>query len=334
MVLPEHSTIQRAFDKLAITRLAQSLGVEVPQTTLVGNRCDAHAAASSVRYPTVLKPRTSEEVSADGRLRATGAPMYASDPRQFMAAYDELSRRCHLVLVQEFVQGKGAGYFALMRHGELRAEFAHQRIREMRPTGSGSSLRVSVRPEPRVRSAGLAILQALGWHGVAMVEFRLRSDGTPVLLEVNGRFWVSLPLAVCAGVDFPALLAEMVERGDVEGPSSYRIGVRCRWLVGDLVHLVDVLKGRPKGYPGEFPGRIRTLLNFLVPVRGTYHDNFALSDPLPEVGDWLHFILHRLPMAGKRLLGSRRLTTGEVAPRPNPGKAEAGAADSTRRMQC
>src|SRR5207253_3587624 len=128
---------------------------------------------------------------------------------------------------------------------------AHRRIRDVRPTGSGSAVRESVAPEPGLREAALAILGSLRWRGVAMVEFRVKADGTPVFLEVNGRFWNSLPLAVYAGADFPALLAEMAERGDVEPRFDYRAGVRCRWLLGDFRHLLEVMRGKPAGFPGE-----------------------------------------------------------------------------------
>ena len=43
-----------------------------------------------------------------------------------------------------------------------------------------------------------------------MVEFRKKGSEPPVLIEVNGRFWHSLPLACYAGADFPALLAGMI----------------------------------------------------------------------------------------------------------------------------
>src|SRR5262249_60395245 len=108
------------------------------------------------------------------------------------------------------------------------------------PSMSGSALRFSASTNHRNREAGLAVLRALRWHGVAMVEFRQRSDGTPVFLEVNGRFWTSLPLAIHAGVDFPALLAEIAEFSDTRSRAEYRVGVRCRWLLGDVRHLIEV----------------------------------------------------------------------------------------------
>ena len=217
------------------------------------------------------------------------------------------------MLAQEFIEGAGAGYFALTNEGELRMEFAHRRIRDVRPTGSGSALRESVRPDARVKEAALAILRALRWHGVAMVEFRRKADGTPVFMEVNGRFWNSLPLAVYAGADFPARLAEMAERGDVEAQLDYRVGVKCRWLLGDFRHFIEVLRGAPRGYPGEFPSRLRTLAKICIPARGTLHDNLALRDPLPELGDWLDFLLRRLPAGFKKGAGRREQRDGRHA---------------------
>lgn len=300
LVLPAHELIMRAFNKRQTTELARSLGIAVPVTASISNRFEAERLAESQSYPVVLKAQASEEVSTDGRVLSTGAPRYARNAVEFLRAYDEMSSRCSSLLAQKFVEGVGTGYFALMHHGELRAEFAHRRIRDVRPTGSGSAVRVSVEPDVQVRTAALNLLRELRWHGVAMVEFRKRSDGTPVFMEVNGRFWNSLSLAIYSGVDFPSLLARMAEQGDVEPQSDYQIGVRCRWFVGDFRHLLEVWRGAPKGYPGRFPNRWRALVEFLIPVARTHHDNFTWNDPLPEIGDWLDFVGRRLPARVRR----------------------------------
>jgi predicted ATP-grasp superfamily ATP-dependent carboligase len=296
LVLPEHEDLLRAFDKDETTRLAASLGVAFPKTIVIANGQQAHDVSPSLSYPVVLKARASEDFQS-GKLRPTGPPLYARNSDEFENAYGRISDRAPSVLVQEYVPGEGVGYFALMHHGELRAEFAHRRIRDVIPTGSGSALRVSVAPDPEIRRASLAILSALRWHGVAMVEFRQQAGSPPVFMEVNGRFWHSLALACYAGVDFPALLAQMAEHGDVEQVLNHERGIRCRWFLGDARHLVEVWKGPPGGYPGRYPGRLQTLVDFLTPVPGTRHDLFQWEDPLPEAGDWLHFsaeLLRRL----------------------------------------
>lgn len=123
-----------------------------------------------------------------------------------------------------------------------------------------------------------------------MVEFRLPPGKPPVFLEVNGRFWNSLPLACYAGMEFPVLLANMAENGDIPTLLTYSTGVRCRWFLGDVRHVIEVWRGPPPGYPGKYPGRFRTLGALLRPVPGTVHDLFRWDDPLPEVGDWISLL--------------------------------------------
>lgn len=299
-VLPAHEVVLRAFDKRATTVLAAAAGVTVPATATLGTREEAQAFAAASTFPVVLKPASSEETGADGRTRSTGAPEYARSREDFLPAFERVRVRAGAVLVQEFIAGSGAGYFALVCRGEVRAEFAHRRIRDVRPSGSGSAVRESVLPDPRVREASRRILAALGWHGVAMVEFRIRPDGTPVFLEVNGRFWNSLALAVHAGVDFPSLVAALASDGDVPLHGGYATGVRCRWILGDVRHLVAVWAGPPAGYTGTWPGRWHTLAEVLRPVPGMRHDNFALDDPLPELGDWVDFLGRKVPRALRR----------------------------------
>lgn len=294
LVLPDHANVVRAFDKQQTTELARSLGVDVPETRTVSGDDEARRCARVLRFPLVVKPRSSQEFVGEA-TRTTGAPVYARDEAELLAAWHTMAERCRSALVQEFVEGIGVGYFALLDHGQVRAEFAHRRIRDVRPTGSGSSLRESTVPDARVRRAALAILQALDWHGVAMVEFRLRPDGTPTFMEVNGRFWNSLALAIHAGVDFPGLVARLAQGAELGPQPAWRAGVRCRWLLGDVRHLVEVWRGAPPAFPGRFPTRLRTAAAMITPVPGTYHDNFSWRDPLPELGDWLDFAFRKVP---------------------------------------
>jgi hypothetical protein len=65
-----------------------------------------------------------------------------------------------------------------------------------------------------------------------MVEYRVDPQtGSALLMEVNGRFWGSLPLAYYAGADFPYLLYRSA--GSKLHPTPYRIGLRARDLPGD-----------------------------------------------------------------------------------------------------
>src|SRR5436309_8805948 len=93
-----------------------------------------------------------------------------------------------------------------------------------------------------------------------MVEFKIGVDG-PKLMEINGRVWGSLPLAVRAGMDFPARLADLL----LDGPpaptalpaTDYRVGVRARNLRLDLSWIGAVATGRRRHRELPWPGRIR-----------------------------------------------------------------------------
>ena len=96
------------------------------------------------------------------------------------------------------------------------AWFAHRRIREKPPSGGVSVLCESVAVDPMLKEYAERLLRAAEYRGVAMVEFRIGTDGRPYLMEVNARFWGSLQLAIDCGVDFPWLYYQMLMGEKVE----------------------------------------------------------------------------------------------------------------------
>ena len=103
----------------------------------------------------------------------------------------------------------------------------------------------------------------------------------PYLIEANPRFWGSLQLAIDAGVDFPYLLYQ-VAMGAVPDPlTNFRIGVKSRWLLGDLDHLYLAMRGFPG--PNLRPrSRWRAMTAFLRSFEGpTFYDVNRKDDPKP-----------------------------------------------------
>ena len=91
-----------------------------------------------------------------------------------------------------------------------------------------------------------------------MVEYKIdETTGTPFLMEINGRFWGSLQLAVDAGVDFPRLLVEAATGSSPKPVTNFRTGIRSRWLWGDVDHLLARLRrsddalSLPQGSPSR-----------------------------------------------------------------------------------
>ncbi len=60
------------------------------------------------------------------------------------------------------------------------------------------------------------------------------------LMEINGRFWGSLQLAIDAGVNFPRLAVDIALE-QASPIDTYRVGVRSRWFWGDVDAMISLL---------------------------------------------------------------------------------------------
>jgi predicted ATP-grasp superfamily ATP-dependent carboligase len=191
-------------------------------------------------------------------------------------------------LVQRFVPGQGAGIFALYGESGPLAWFAHKRIREKPPSGGVSVLSESADVDSRMKDMAARLLSASHWMGVAMIEYRVTPDGTPYLMEVNGRFWGSLQLAIDSGVDFPWLLHRLVSGAATEGPANYRRGRRLRWLLGDVDNLILQLRSGETGRGGKARAAARFLASFVD--LSCRQEVFRWSDPVPGLREARHWI--------------------------------------------
>lgn len=265
-------------NKWNLMKLAQRLNVRVPDTHFVKDVGTLDDILPQVTYPAVLKPYRSMILSGGRWIHS--CVQYANSTkelRETVARHEYFSE--HPFLIQEYVSGQGQGIFALYDHGTPLTFFAHRRLREKPPTGGESVLSESIPVDPERRAMAHSILQSVGWHGVAMVEFKVSPDGTPYLIEVNGRFWGSLQLAIDSGVDFPWLLYQLAVGGPVDDVDTYAVGVRWRWLLGDFARLCKILMSK-KSDPVSSPGKLESILQFLRCFETPAHSQSKLNGDL------------------------------------------------------
>jgi len=189
--------------------------------------------------------------------------------------------------LQKYHDGKGYGIEMLMHEGNLIAVFSHKRLREYPVSGGASSYRESVVLDEELFAYSEALLKELKWTGLAMVEFKVNGS-EKILMEINGRVWGSLPLAIASGVDFPLMLVELIlnglESAQSISPKEYKIGHRSRDLQRDLMWIARVLGQKRKYKFFEIPGRMRAvyaLAVFFNPIRKS--DLLCLDDPMPAL---------------------------------------------------
>ncbi len=275
LILPPEQALERAHDKIGLMELAATIGVPVPWGITARGDFRSDPRARDVAYPLVLKPRVSRYRTADGwRNASVRIADDAGSMERYLNDYPEYKALDYLV--QEKVPGEGRGVFLLAREGDLKAVFAHRRIREKPPSGGVSTLCESREPEPELLEYSRKLMSALNWSGVAMVEFKWDPETRRAwLMEINGRFWGSMQLAVASGVDFPWLLYRQEVLGESVMTEADTTRRRLLWILGDLDHFLIRLRRGDK-LSALFRDLVRSRQG--IPID---FDTFRVSDPYP-----------------------------------------------------
>jgi predicted ATP-grasp superfamily ATP-dependent carboligase len=288
---PDIATFDLAANKVELIALADKLLVPTPISVVMRHPGDRSSWPEQLQFPLVIKPHRSR-VCFNGQWQSMSVT-YAESSTELEAILASKKAYEYPLLLQQRIVGPGVGTFLCYQRGECVAVFGHKRLREKPPSGGVSTLCESVVISSEALAHAQALLNHLRWHGVAMVEFKVdEADKQLKLMEINGRFWGSLQLAIDAGVDFPALLLETMSDTAMKPLSEYRIGVRSRWFLGDLDALIMRLirTDAELHLPPDHEGRFRSLWNFIAPgPKKTYNEIarfFDLKPAFHEASQW------------------------------------------------
>jgi len=279
--LPSADVVELALDKSKTLAIAVDNDIPVPNTELVCTFKEAREMSKRLKYPVVVKPKSSVFVG-ENKIVKSPRTLHAAGPAEFLKRLQILISFGvpPPVIVQEYVPGEQCGFSAIVNWGKPRVVFMWKRITTFPATGGPSVLRESTY-DREIMYFGLKMLKVMNWHGTAMVEFRYDAgDKKPKMLEVNGRFWGSLRLAIVSGVDFPYLLYKMVTEGDIKRSYGYRVGVRCRWISGELIRLYEKLVNGKSLFPS---GSLKC-------CKAPNFDEITMNDPLPLLGSLLSLL--------------------------------------------
>lgn len=284
--LPSFDVFRAGTDKFGMLERAKRAGFAVPESFVLEAAGDVDRAIEAMHFPAILKPHRSVVTDAEGRSIKLDVE-FIPDAASMRAAVAALPESAFPALAQERIHGRGEGLFALRWDGQAVASFAHRRLREKPPAGGISVFRESIDAPPGLVEATNALLADLGWQGVAMVECKVdERTGRHVFMELNGRLWGSLQLAIDAGVDFPALLVACAMGERVAAHAGYEAGVRSRWFWGDVDHLyVRLAKSAERLHlEAPYPSRATVVREFLTaPFRAGRAEIERWNDPLPAL---------------------------------------------------
>jgi predicted ATP-grasp superfamily ATP-dependent carboligase len=231
-----HEDVVRAFDKVALAAAGERAGIDVP------------TARSADDAPVIVKPRRTTVHAPEGgplRLRAT----VAETPEQAREQVAYLESVGAEPLVQELVPGDLVALVAVTDRESKIVAAVQQRTRVIWPRRSGGTVRARTEVvDPELEAKVALLLADLNWFGIAQAQFQEAERRHPVLIDLNGRFYGSMALALAAGPNLAAIWAELAldhPRPEVSAP---RAGVRYHWLESDL--------RRTLAEPAKIPGAI------------------------------------------------------------------------------
>ncbi len=290
-----------ASDKCNLFKIAKIMGIPIPQTIFSDNYLNETSMLTDVygiNFPVVVKPARSVVRTDTGWMKTK--VRHVSNRNEVINTITEMNLIGNDYLIQERIEGSGIGIFCLVKNGDILCHFAHKRIREKPPSGGVSVLCESIDAPINALESARKLLASLNWNGVAMVEFKWDNrDNLPKLMEINGRFWGSLQLAISAGVNFPYLLYSMAAGEKIDLPKEYTVGIKSRWELGDLDHLLIRMTNSNKRLHLSLNtiSRVELLREYICDYfrPSIKNEIFRLDDPWPfmyELKDYMVNILN------------------------------------------
>ena len=293
---PKPEILKRVLNKNDTLKCAQSCGIPVPVTYHISDISELRDLRQTLRYPMIAKP-LSKRKSSHFKIR-------------YFYGFEEIEKAFSIdpqfgtnTLFQEYCSGEGVGIGTYIQNGYPIAIYQHRRLKEYPSTGGVSVLAISEEPDPLLVRYSTRLLIAIGWEGIALVEFRFnRKERTATLMEINGRYWGSIASASHAGIDFPFYEWQLAHQQHLNVPLRYRGGLRTRWVAGDLRRLRELLtRQSPNSITTHSRGAevIRFFSDFRPSVRNML---WSYTDPLPAIIEIFHVFKSILFQDAKALI--------------------------------
>lgn len=295
---PDEKSVEIAFDKAATYSLARVSGIPTITTHMPVTKEEVRRLGEMLTYPVVVKTRRS--VSFQNGRGAFGSATFVHDAEELEERFFiEKEKMGETPLVQVFVRGEEYGVEMLVEEGKIYARVVHHRLRSLSPTGGASVLKETLADgdlKNTLTQYAEILVQKLMWTGPIMVEFKVDADTRePYLMEINGRFWGSLPLSIFAGVNMPllyhtALTTKNIPEQIVEGIER----ITSVHYMGDVLHLIRVLFARDPMREILYPKRSMAVRSFLLLPLGTQNDVWTFRDPKPAFMEFVDILKTKL----------------------------------------
>jgi predicted ATP-grasp superfamily ATP-dependent carboligase len=295
-------------DKEKTYTVAREIGIETPLSFSLQTIEELDKISSQICYPVILK--WSNPLDIGSLLSQNNIALLKA---QYCYNLDELHHNLarylptgRFPLIQSFCPGYGLGHMIFMYNKEPLLVFQHRRLHEWPPEGGVSSLceSIAITENKPLLEKSVELLCRISWEGPAMVEYRFDPvHQKAVLMEINGRFWGSLPLAYHAHAPFAWYTYSVLGKGIIPSCQPYRVGIRCMYMAPELKRLATILfhpsfiQNKDLHF-NKFREFMSLCGNFFNPKQSYYI--FSLKDPWPALMDGYYIVRKSLSALGTR----------------------------------
>ncbi|MDY0279186.1 MAG: hypothetical protein RBR35_01335 [Salinivirgaceae bacterium] len=287
VITPELSVINLIYDKVLLLKIAEQVGVPIPETQNFNDPGDP--VSSQLSFPLITRGRN-------------GLSFYRAIRKKALLAHDETELRDQLKLIahkyqvdktftQELIPFDGTNktisFTAFCIQGEIKAYWTGVKLRE-HPLRFGTATFTESIHCAKCHEQSIPLLRALNYTGVCEIEYLYDPrDKKYKLIEINARTWLWVGLAKACGIDYAMMIYHYVNDLPFSYPRNYSIGRSWINPVSDTVYAIQgILKGKLK------------VSAYLSSIFAKSHHNalFAKNDWLPGFAYFFqifHFIRKR-----------------------------------------
>ncbi len=235
--LPPQDALQAAETKDAFAATAEKYNLPVPITYSFENVEALKKAEKKLTMPLLIKPK-------DG-VGGRGIHKY-NDFDELVVGFNKNTKEFgHAPLIQTVAPGEDYCLSVMCNHGEVVAHMAYTNIYRFPYESGAGIMRETIDDHPFLESAQ-TLMKKLKWHGVAQFDYMWTGDpkDTPIMIEVNARFWAGLFHCVESGVDYPWLYYQLAAFGKIDQSKiNVDLGARTKvpglWALSAIQDIAD-----------------------------------------------------------------------------------------------
>jgi D-aspartate ligase len=244
IVAADAEPLEACLDKSQTAAWAQRAGVAAPKCWTVRQREDIDAVAREASYPCVLKPLSAHHWRRAGNWQLVGSrkAIAAGSEAELRAQYQTIAQADERAIVQEMIPGGDENLLItacyLDRKSQWVAAFNTRKLVQV-PEGLGTGCIVESVHRPELFAPAETLLRAMGFQGVAEVEFKWDArDGQYKLIEVNPRPWDQHRLGNACGVDL--IFAAYCDHAGLPAPRLPNPMPGRKWVAEDTFFLTTL----------------------------------------------------------------------------------------------